>query len=378
MQDIKFIDLKSQRDKVIENIKNRFNAIFEHSQFILGPENSECEEQLSKFSETRFALTCSNGSDALLMALLALDHTAGDAVICPSFTFIATAEMIPFTGATPIFVDVDVDTFNISAESCQKGIELARELGLTPKSIIAVDLFGAPPNYKDLKDIASKNNMNLIGDSAQGFGCKYNNVRSTKYCDITTTSFFPAKPLGCYGDGGAVFTDCPELARRLKSIRVHGMGTDKYQNVRLGLNARMDTFQSAVIIEKLKIFDEEIEARNKISEFYRTSIENGISCPLIPEENTSTWAQYTLKLPEAAKRQDFCAYLNQAKIPTAIYYPIPLHKQKAYSNYPSVLDNYSASDLLSECVVSIPMHPYLRKDQLSYITSKINQYEFNK
>ena len=301
-------------------------------------------------------MTCASGTDALLMVLMAKGVGPGDAVLCPSFTFCATGESVALTGATPVFVDVDAATFNIDVASLRSGIATAKRLGLKPKAVIAVDLFGQSADHDAIEAVAKAEGLFVLDDAAQSFGASYKGKCLGGFGAITATSFFPAKPLGCYGDGGAIFTDDAELVETLRSIRVHGQGSDKYDNVRLGLTGRLDTMQAAVLIEKLKIFEDEIEKRNAVAKRYNDAFagNNHIVTPHVMAGATSTWAQYTLQVDDRAK---FQADLKAAGVPTAVYYPIPLSKQKAYARYPSAPT--PVSEALSAKVVSLPMHPYL-------------------
>ena len=305
------------------------------------------------------ALTCSNGTDAISLVLMALDVGPGDAVICPSFTFASTAEVVALRGATPVFVDVLEDTFNIDPESLKQAIQVAKDEGLNTKAVISVDLFGLPADYNMLEAICCDNGLKLICDAAQGFGGVYHDRPVGTLGYATTTSFFPAKPLGCYGDGGAVFTASEELMDVMKSLRVHGKGTDKYDNARIGLNARLDTMQAAILLEKLAIFPREIEARNKVADRYKEQLSdlNSVVVPHVPEGLTSVWAQYTLRLP-AERRDEISATLKDHGVPSVVYYPKPLHEQTAYKDFPTA-GKLDQSSRLSKSVLSLPMHPYL-------------------
>jgi dTDP-4-amino-4,6-dideoxygalactose transaminase len=282
----------------------------------------------------------------------------GDAVLCPSFTFCATAEVVALVGATPVFVDVDAATFNIDAKGIAGAVATAKEAGLKPKAMIPVDLFGLPADHKAIETVAKAENLIVLDDAAQGFGAIYDNRRLGTFGHATATSFFPAKPLGCYGDGGAVITDDDALADTLRSLRVHGQGTDKYDNVRIGLASRLDTIQAAILSEKLKIFPDEIEARNKAARRYNEGLSDIVIIPTVPAGSTSVWAQYTIRV--AGGRRDALATALKAEgIPTAIYYPIPLHRQQAYKHFPAGKDGVAVSDRLAAEVISLPMHAYL-------------------
>jgi dTDP-4-amino-4,6-dideoxygalactose transaminase len=283
----------------------------------------------------------------------------GDAVLCPSFTFIATASPVARTGATPVYVDVDEATFNMSPESLKRGIATARKAGLKPVAIIPVDLFGQPADHDAIAEIARAEGLFVLDDAAQGFGASYKGRKLGTLALATATSFFPAKPLGCFGDGGAIFTDDDELAATLRSIRVHGQGVDKYDNVRLGLTGRLDTMQAAILIEKLTIFDDEIAARNKVAERYARGLSNVVTVPRVAPGNTSVWAQYTIRLPKGVDRDGFAAALKAQGVPTAIYYGKSMHQQTAYKQYPVADGGLAACESLSHDVISLPMHPYL-------------------
>ena len=310
------------------------------------------------FSGAKHAVTCASGTDALVLPLRARGIGPGDAVICPSFTFCATAEVAVLVGATPVFVDVDADTFNMNPKTIAGAIKAAKAAGLTPKAIIPVDLFGLPADQAAIRAIADAEGLFVIDDAAQGFGGSINGKRLGTFAHATSTSFFPAKPLGCYGDGGAVMTDDGELAELMRSVRVHGQGSDKYDNVRIGLASRLDTIQAAVLLEKLKIFPEEIEARNAVARRYAEGLADVVTVPTVPDGYVSVWAQYTIRLP-AGRREAFAAALKADGIPTAIYYPIPLHRQQAYKHYPVAEGGLPVSEQLAGEVISLPMHAYL-------------------
>jgi dTDP-4-amino-4,6-dideoxygalactose transaminase len=316
---------------------------------------------LAAFCGARHAVTCASGTDALVLALRAFGIGPGDAVICPAFTFCATAEVAVLVGATPVFVDVDATTFNIDVSKIPGAIAAAKQAGLTPKAIIPVDLFGLPAEHAGIAAIAEAENLFVLDDAAQGFGAVYRNRRIGTFGHATATSFFPAKPLGCYGDGGAVMTDDDALAEMLRSLRVHGQGSDKYDNVRIGLASRLDTIQAAVLIEKLKIFPDEIESRDAVARRYSRALADVAIVPHVPEGMTSVWAQYTLRLPPG-RRDGLAAALKAQGIPTAIYYPIPLNKQGAYRQYPAGEGGLAVSERLAEEVISLPMHAYLDEE----------------
>src|ERR1700742_4878236 len=293
------------------------------------------------------------------MVLMAKGVGRGDAVLCPSFTFCATGEAVALVGATPVFVDVDESTFNIDAASLRRGIATARKAGLKPRAVIPVDLFGQAADHDAIVGVAEAEGLFVLDDAAQGFGASYKGRRIGTFGLATATSFFPAKPLGCFGDGGAIFTDNDELAATLRSIRVHGQGTDKYDNVRLGLTGRLDTMQAAILIEKLKIFEDEIVARHRVAERYARGLGNLVSVPRLASGCTSVWAQYTIRLPKGCDRDGFAAALKAKGIPTAIYYPKSMHQQTAYRAFPVAEGGLPVSEMLSDEVISLPMHAYL-------------------
>lgn len=292
------------------------------------------------------------------MPLMAKQVRPGEAVFVPSFTFAATAEVVAWLGATPVFVDVDQETFTMTIESLEAGITKAKALGLKPVAVIPVDLFGQAANYDSIEELAAAHGLWVMSDAAQSFGGAYKSRKIGTIGQVTATSFFPSKPLGCYGDGGAIFTDDDEMASVLKSLRVHGQGSDKYDNVRIGLNARLDTIQAAVLIEKLKILEDEIKARNEIAMRYSLALSGHVPVPVVAQGNYSAWAQYTIRVP-AQKRSVIMAALKEQGIPTMIYYPKPLHRQTAYRDFPVAGNGLPVSERLADEVLSLPMHPYL-------------------
>lgn len=365
MENIQFIDLQAQKAFLGDRIQQAINNVLEHGRYIMGPEVKAFETKLAEFGDAEFAMGCGNGTDALMLPMMAWNIGEGDAVFCPSFTFAATAEMIAITGATPVFVDVLPDTFNIDCNSLETAIaQIEAEGTLTPKAIIAVDIFGQIADYPSLRQIADKKGLKLVSDAAQGFGSSMDGKQAAAFADIVTTSFFPAKPLGCYGDGGAVLTNDPDLANIIQSLRVHGKGTDKYDNVRIGVNSRLDTMQAAILLEKISIFAEEIEKRNVVAERYRKGLGKAITIPHVPEGVISTWAQYTIKVPNRANLQKALGELN---VPSVVYYAKPLHLQTAYSDYPIAGNGLPVTDQLQHEVLSLPMHPYLDEETQNYI-----------
>jgi dTDP-4-amino-4,6-dideoxygalactose transaminase len=359
LQAIPFIDVASQRARLGKSIDEAVARVLNHCQFINGPEVTQLEAQLAAFSGARHVVTCASGTDALLMVLMAKGYGRGDAVLCPSFTFCATGEAVALTGAVPVFVDVDEATFNIDAASLKRGIATARKLGLKPRAVIPVDLFGQSADHDAVTAVAEAEGLFVLDDAAQGFGASYKGRRLGTFGHATATSFFPAKPLGCFGDGGAIFTDDADLAETLRSIRAHGQGADKYDNVRLGLTGRLDTMQAAILIEKLKIFEDEIAARNRVAERYNRALGNVVTVPRLAAGCTSVWAQYTIRLPKGVDRDGFAAALKAQGIPTAIYYPKSMHQQTAYRDFPAAEGGLPVSERLSADVISLPMHAYL-------------------
>ena len=361
-----FIDLAKQRARLGDGLDRAIQRVLAHGNYIMGPEVRDLEAALSDFCGARHAITCSNGTDALGLILMALELDAGDAVLCPSFTFAATAEAVSWFGATPVFVDIDELTFNIDPASLEAGIKLAKTQGLKPVGVITVDLFGQPADYDRVEPICAGNRLWLLSDSAQSFGATYKGRNVGTIGTATATSFFPAKPLGCYGDGGAIFTDCAELAATIRSLRVHGQGSDKYDNVRIGMNGRLDTLQAAILIEKLRIFQDEIERRDKIAARYNAALADVAQVPHVISGATSVWAQYTIRVP-AARREALATGLKLRGIPTAIYYAKPLHHQTAYRNYPVAGNGLPVSERIAAEVISLPMHPYLEQGEQDFI-----------
>ncbi len=361
---MQFIDLTTQQIKIKEEIDSRIQSVLAHGKYIMGPEVFELEERLADYVNIKHGISCSSGTDALLLALLSLGVEPGDAVFTSSFTFIATAEVISLLGATPVFVDIDPQTFNLDPDKLEKAIIQNREL--KPKGIVTVDIFGLPCDYDRISEIANNNKLFIIEDGAQSLGGEYKGDKACSFGDIACTSFFPAKPLGCYGDGGMCFTNDDNLADVMRSLRVHGKGSDKYDNIRIGVNGRLDTLQAAILLAKFDIFPEEIELREKAAQRYNNLL--GTSNPIIsqevPDESRSAWAQYSLLAKDEKHRTKIQADLKNKDIPSAIYYPKPLHLQTAFASL-----GYKEGDLpicedYAKRIFSIPMHPYLtRGDQ---------------
>lgn len=367
---MEFIDLKAQYEVLKEKIDGNIQKVLNDGHYIMGPEVKELEEKLAKYVGRKYCATCANGTDALTIAMKVLDIKAGDAVFVPTFTFYSTSEIVSLEGATPIFVDIDERTFNIDSKKLEKAInQVIAENKLTPKAIIPVDLFGQTANFPDILKIAEKYNLYVIEDGAQGFGGQINGKRACSFGDISTTSFFPAKPLGCYGDGGAVFTDDEEMYNKILSIRVHGKGSFKYENIRVGLNSRLDTIQAAILLPKLEAFESyELENRNKFAKAYTEKLKDIVKTPIVPDGYLSSWAQYTLILETEEEREHLKEELNKNGIPTMVYYPIPLHKQIVYKDYNFNLEDLTVAEKLSKYVLSLPMHPYMTEEQVEKIS----------
>jgi dTDP-4-amino-4,6-dideoxygalactose transaminase len=356
VEPMEFIDLHAQRERLRGRVEAAIERVLDHGRYIMGPEVGELEARLADYCGVARAITCSSGTDALLMALLALRIGPGDAVVVPTFTFAATAEVVALIGATPVFADVEAGTCNLDPTKLPGALTAARAAGATPRAVIAVDLYGQPAGYDEIEAFCSEYGLALVADAAQSFGATWRGRRTGSIGDIACTSFFPAKPLGCYGDGGAVFTDDDELAEVLRSLRVHGQGTDKYDNVRVGINGRLDTVQAAILLEKLAIFDDELAARERVASRYQRALEGVIEVVTVRPEATSAWAQYTMLVDD---RDSTANRLRQAGVPTAVYYPRPLHLQPAYEHHPRASDGCGTSEQLAVRVLSLPMHPYL-------------------
>ena len=363
-----FIDLKSQQARLKQTIDTNIENVLKSGAYIMGPEVTELEGKLSRFVGATHALTCANGTDALLLPMMAWEIGPGDAVFCPSFTYCASAEAIALLGATPVFVDVEKDTFNMSPASLSAAIAHIKATSeLMPRAVMIVDLFGQSADDPRLAPIAKKHGLKLISDCAQAFGTTLQDKHPMHWCDVMTTSFYPAKPLGCYGDGGAVFTNTESLADAIKSIRNHGQGKDKYDNVRIGLNSRLDTLQAAILLAKLTVFGDEIEARNRVAGRYASAFENQkILAPIVADNTLSTWAQYSICV---ADPESFASQLRESGIPTARYYPKPIHCQTAYKACPIAPDGLPNTEHLMERIISLPMHAYLSQEDQDKIIS---------
>lgn len=355
---IPFIDVAAQRRRLGRAIDDAVERVLGHCQFVMGPEVQAFEKDLAAFCGARHAIGCASGTDALQLVLMAKGIGPGDAVFCPAFTFCATAEVVALLGATPVFVDVDAASFNLDVKSLARAVATAKRAGLKPKAVIPVDLFGQPADHDAVRAIADAERLFILDDAAQAFGATYKNRRLGTLGLATATSFFPAKPLGCFGDGGAVLTDDDGLAEIVRSLRVHGQGADRYDNVRIGITGRLDTIQAAILIEKLKIFADEIGARNQAAQRYNAGLADVAIVPTVAEGVTSVWAQYTIRL-KPGRRDKLAADLKAQGIPTAIYYPRPLHRLAAYTNFPLAEGGLPVSERLAEEVISLPMHAYL-------------------
>jgi len=355
---IAFIDVAAQRRRLGRRIDDAIARVLAHCRFVMGPEVPALEAELAAFCGARHAIAVASGTDALLLALLAKGIGPGDAVFCPAFTFAATAEPVALINATPVFVDVEEASFNLDPASLERAVATAKQRGLRPKAVIAVDLFGQSADYDAIAPVASAEGLFVIADAAQSFGATYRGRSIGTLAPVTTTSFFPAKPLGCYGDGGAIFTDDDAMAGVLRSLRVHGQGSDKYDNVRIGITGRLDSIQAAVLIEKLRIFPEEIVARDRVACRYHDGLDDVAVVPRIADGLSSVWAQYTVRLP-AGRRAEVAARLHADGVPTAMYYPKPLHRQEAFRQYPVTGNGLPVTDRLAAEVLSLPMHAYL-------------------
>lgn len=371
-----FRDLKEQYSRNREQINATIQDVLNEGTFIGGNQVKALEDKLAEYTGTKTCVTCANGTDALLLALMCWNIGPGDAVFVPDFTFFSTAEVVSFLGAVPVFVDVD-DTFNMDAESLQEAVEAVEKEGkLIPRAIIAVDLFGQPADYLRIRKIADEHGLKLLEDGAQGFGGEIDGRKACSFGDISTTSFFPAKPLGCYGDGGAVFTDNEEWAALLSSLKVHGKGSGKYDNVRVGMNSRLDTLQAAILLVKLEAFCKyELEAVNEKAALYTEQLKAKVQTPLVKDGFLSCWAQYSILLEDQERRDGLKQYLAEKEIPSMVYYPKPLHEQEVYKKqrmkqYTSLMD----ASVISQRVLSLPMHPYLEKDDIAAVCAEILHY----
>lgn len=373
---MEFRDLKTQYQTYKTEIDHAIQKVLNDANFVGGHEVKELEKSLSEYVGVKHCITCANGTEALTLVLMAWGVKEGDAVFLPDFTFFSTGEVVSFNGATPIFVDVDSKTFNIDVAELEKAVIQTIEEGkLTPRVIIPVDLFGLPANYKEIQEISEKYNLLVLEDGAQGFGGKIGSQRACSFGDAATTSFFPAKPLGCYGDGGAIFTNDDQLAELLNSLKVHGKGTNKYDNVRIGVNSRLDTIQAAILKVKLEAFiKHEVEDINKVARLYDEKLAGVVETPTIPEGYYSSFAQYTIKLKTNEQRDGLQAKLKEANIPSMVYYVKPMHQQEAFADLEYDSNNFKVTNKLSETVLSLPMHPYLTEREIDEVCHVIKTF----
>lgn len=373
---MQFRDLKHQYQALKKDIDQALLQVAAEGNYISGRQVNDLENSLAEYVGVRHCITCANGTDALSLAMMAWGIGEGDAVFVPDFTFFSTGEIVSFAGAMPVFVDVDLGTYNISVDSLEKMVEKTISEGkLNPKVIIPVDLFGMPADYKRIREIADKYDLLILEDGAQGFGGKLGEKKACSFGDISTTSFFPAKPLGCYGDGGAVFTNSGEMAELLKSICVHGKGTMKYDNVRIGVNSRLDTLQAAILDVKFKAFrNYELRDINEVADKYTDLLRHIVKVPVIPDDFYSSWAQYTIQLKSREERDGLQGELKKNDIPSMVYYPKPLHKQQAFAGLNCIDDDYMNSLQLCDTVLSLPIHPYLKDNEMMKVVEVIERY----
>ena len=357
---IPFVDLRAQRQRIETDLRRRMDAVLEHGQFVLGPEVAELERRIGHFAGVPHVQACANGTDALVLAMRALGVERGDRVVVPAFTFCATAEAVVLCGGIPVFADVDPRTFNVTAETVGEAIAVCDRASNTVTGVIAVDLFGQAPDYGALHELVADSPTWLLADAAQSFGGSYGDQRIGSLATVTTLSFFPAKPLGCYGDGGAVLTDDPDVAELLRSLHFHGKGDHQYDNVRIGYNSRLDSLQAAVLLAKLEVFEDELSRRQEVASRYSAALGDVATAPLVAEGAVSAWAQYTLLLA-ADRRDDVATRLRAQGIPVGVYYPIPIHHQTAYRDFHDDAVELPVSEQLVRCVLSLPMHPYLEE-----------------
>ena len=373
---MQFRDLKTQYTVLKDEMDKAILDVVASSAYVMGPKIKEMETVFAEYVGAKHCIACNSGTDALLLALKAWDVKAGDAVFVPSFTFFASAEVIAMQGATPVFVDVDEDTFNMDVADLERKIEQTLKAGkFNPRVIIAVDLFGLPADFKAIRKVAEKHGLYVLEDGAQGFGGRIGDRKACTFGDISTTSFFPAKPVGCYGDGGAVFTDNDEWAALMESYHIHGKGSDRYDNVRIGMNSRLDSIQAAILMVKLKAFrDYELVDVNKVAARYTEKLKGVVKTPIVPEDFYSSWAQYTLQVENKGVRAGLQEALKALDIPTAIYYPIPMHRQTAFNGL-DINDNLCpVSDQLADTVISLPIHPYLSEKDQDVICDAVRSY----
>ncbi len=373
---MEFRDLKKQYEMIEDEIQEGMKTVIRDCNFISGRQVDVLEGKLAEYVGAKHCITCANGTDALSLALMAWKIGEGDAVFVPDFTFFSSGEVVSYAGATPVFVDIDKDTFNISVHSLENAIQCVIEEGyLTPKVIIAVDLFGQPADYPSIRKIAEKYNLMILEDGAQGFGGEIEGQKACSFGNISTTSFFPAKPLGCYGDGGAIFTDNDDIEKYLRSIRIHGKGSCKYDNIRIGMNSRLDTLQAAILLPKLKAFEKyELEKINQAAAQYTEILKDVVKTPFIKEGFYSSWAQYSVLLPENIQREELQQNLKRDDIPTMVYYPKPMHEQKAFLDNYLVFDELSNTKEICRRILSLPIHPYMEREDVEYVAECLKKY----
>ncbi|MCG3418167.1 DegT/DnrJ/EryC1/StrS family aminotransferase [Oceanobacillus jordanicus] len=373
---MQFRDLKTQYNTYKDEIDSAVQEVMSNAGFIGGSIVKELEEELADYVGVKHCITCGNGTDALSLVLMAWDVKEGDAVFVPDFTFFSTGEVVSLNGATPVFVDVDETTFNIDIDKLEKAIEETLEEGeLTPKVVIPVDLFGLPANYPEIEKLAKKHNLLVLEDGAQGFGGNIDGKMVCSFGDAATTSFFPAKPLGCFGDGGAIFTNDDELAALLNSLKIHGKGENKYDNVRIGLNSRLDTIQAAILKIKLRAFRQhELDDVNRVYDLYNNKLADYVQKPVVPSGYYSSFAQYTIQLDSKEQRDSLQSYLKEQGIPSMVYYVKPMHRQQAFSNLSFKESDFEVTNKLCDTVLSLPMHPYLKEDEVAKVAKTVNEF----
>jgi dTDP-4-amino-4,6-dideoxygalactose transaminase len=369
---MQFIDLGAQRERIGDRLNKAIDRVVTGGRYILGPEVAEFEKQIAEYVGTKHAVACANGTDALVLPLHAWEIGPGDAVFCPSFTFAATAEVVALVRAEPVFVDVDPNTYNIDPASLEAAIKMVKAEGrLKPRAIIPVDLFGLSADYDAITEIAEREGLKIIEDAAQSMGGIRAGRKCGAYGHVASTSFYPAKPLGCYGDGGAMFTNDDALADRLRSLAFHGKGETQYDNVLVGINSRLDTIQAAILLEKLAILEDEMEARDRIARRYCEGLANSVKVPRLPEGDRSAWAQFCIETPH---RDGLKAHLQENGIPSVIYYVKPLHLQTAYERYPRAPGGLPVSEALPDTILALPMHPYLSAEDQDRVIETIQSY----
>lgn len=373
MKTIEFRDLKRQYEKYKDDFDKAISGVIESSSFIFGPPVARLEKELSEYVGVKHCFTCANGTDAMSLVLMAWGIKSGDAVFVPNYTFFSTAEVVTHIGATPVFVDVDSDTFNIDSRSLEQAIiEVKKNTNLTTRAIITVDLFGLCANYVEIEEIANKYSLLLLEDAAQGFGAELNGRKACSFGNAATSSFYPAKPLGCYGDGGAIFTNDDQLAIKIKSLRSHGIGQHRYDHIQVGLNSRLDTIQAAILLVKLEALRKhELQDVNRIARLYNQGLKEFVKLPLIPDGFYSSYAQFTIQLKNRIERDGLSRFLNDRSIPTVLYYPKTMHQQKVYEDHKMNVVSLDQSVHLTERALSLPMHPYLTDEEIHFIITNV-------